>query len=71
MISYGVWSDAAGGFIDTDNYSMGSAENARAYWIDQGEDSDDLTILEMCEYHEEQPRTGCEGCEYDDEGNDQ
>jgi hypothetical protein len=72
-INYGVWSEAAGGFISTDNFSMGSAENEMAWLIEQGEDPDDLTVIEMCEEHRdaEQPRDGCEMCaDEDDEEED-
>ena len=62
MSDWGVWSDAAGGFIETQTWSPTAAEEARRVWIVKGEDADDLSVLPICPQHEEQPRDTCEEC---------
>lgn len=62
MIEYGIWSDLAGGLIDG-QMSKASAETERLRLIaEDGEEADDLKVVELCEQHEEQPKEGCEDC---------
>lgn len=76
---HGIWSDAAGGFIDSGLYTDVQIEQALADFIAQGEDADDLKALAFCEDHrdEEQPAIGCELCadeeveDDEDEGDDE
>lgn len=71
MREFGIWSDAAGGFIDYGYATVESAQPAVEDFIAAGEDADDLKVLEICQEHrdEEQPAQGCEFCnaEPDDE----
>jgi hypothetical protein len=40
-----------------------SAEKERLRLIaEDGEEADDLKVVELCEHHEEQPKYGCEEC---------
>jgi hypothetical protein len=67
MAEYGIWSQGAGGFAETQFWSAGEAETTRAALIADGEDADDLEVLPVCPDHAEQPATGCEECEDQDE----
>lgn len=59
---YGIWSDLAGGFIDG-QMSAERAEQERDRLVaEDGEEADDLKVVELCEQHEEQPKDGCEEC---------
>lgn len=64
MREYGIWSAAAGGFIDYGYATPEAAQPAVAALVEQDEDADDLKVLEMCQEHrdEEQPADGCESC---------
>jgi hypothetical protein len=72
MTEYGIFSEAAGGCIYAPCYSAQEAEQERDRMVsEEGEEVEDLTILELCPDHEEQPKNGCEECaegEADDEG---
>lgn len=62
MTEYGIWSDLAGGLIDG-QMSKESADKERLRLItEDGEEADDLKVVELCEYHEEQCKDGCEEC---------
>lgn len=63
MIEYGVWSDAAGGFIETGLWSDVEAQQALFAQIRAGEDPGDLDVLPVCPDHEEQPARSCEECD--------
>lgn len=67
MTEYGIFSDAAGGCIYAPCHSPEEAERERARLISEGEESDDLTVMEMCPDHldEEQPKANCEDCAID------
>lgn len=58
---WGIWSEFAGGFIFAPCYSTNEAAYERQILIENGEEAEDLTILELCTVHEEQPKHGCEG----------
>lgn len=62
MTEHGIWSDLAGGLI-AGQMSKAGAENERLRLIaEDGEETDDLKVVELCEQHEEQPKEGCEEC---------
>lgn len=62
MTEYGIWSDLAGGLIDG-QMSEETADAERLRLIaEDGEEADDLKVVELCEHHEEQPKYGCEKC---------
>jgi len=63
MTEYGIFSEAAGGCIYAPCCSTGEAETERQRLIaEDGEEPDDLTVVELCPDHEEQPKNGCEEC---------
>lgn len=73
MIEHGIWSDLAGGLIDG-QMSKETADAERLRLIaEDGEEADDLKVVELCEQHEEQPKEGCEDCvaEWEDEESDE
>jgi hypothetical protein len=60
MIEYGIWSDASGGFIET---QLWSEEQAKARIAELGDEApEDAQVLEICAEHEEQPARSCEEC---------
>lgn len=59
---YGIWSDAAGGFIETQMRSPREAAEARDALVADGEETSDLKVLEICPDHEDQPKAACEEC---------
>lgn len=63
---HGVWSDAAGGFVETGLYLPSQVDEAVARLVGQGEDRDDLTVLAICPDHEERPAQQCEDCDGED-----
>lgn len=64
---YGIFSESAGGCIYAPCYSPEEANRERDRLIaDVGEEADDLTVLELCPEHEEQPKHGCEECADED-----
>lgn len=67
---HGVWSDAAGGFVDTQLYGQASMRESLNALIAQGEDPEDLRVLAICPEHEEQPVDTCGECLADDEDED-
>lgn len=75
-IEYGIWSDAAGGFIATALYNEEQCAKELAALIagnaqTGGEDPADLQVLQICSQHEEQPANGCEECEEEDQEEDE
>lgn len=74
-ITYGAWSEGAGGFVYT-----GDCATEVANWaadelrrLAKDDDTDTMQILAICPDHEEQPKDGCEECgtegeEGEDEG---
>ena len=70
-ITYGAWSEGAGGFV----YSGDCATEVANWAADElrqlakDDDTDTIQILAMCPDHDEQPKNGCEECgsEGDDE----
>lgn len=67
----GIWSDAAGGFIDAGLYSEDEAEAAIVSLVADGETQGDLSVIEVCPEHQEQPKDGCEECAADDDDDEQ
>lgn len=63
MTTYGIWSEAAGGFIETDLRKSG-IDASLNHWVSQGEDPEDLEAKEVCADHPEQPADACEECEW-------
>lgn len=58
MVEYGLFNDEGmveGGFR--------SLEEAREAIWDRYDEDDELSVLEVCPDHEEQPMYGCEECE--------
>lgn len=58
MVEYGLFNDEGmveGGFR--------SLEEAREAIWDRYDEDDELSVLEVCPDHEEQPKYGCEECE--------
>jgi hypothetical protein len=73
MVEYGIWSDAADGFISaglTEAEAPGELDRLVA---DDGEDRDDLEVLRVCPEpgHEEEPADGCAECEAEAEDEDE
>jgi hypothetical protein len=64
---HGVWSDAAGGFVDTQLYGQASMREALDALIAQGEDPEDLKVLAICPEHEEQVADTCDECLAEDD----
>lgn len=69
-ITYGAWSERAGGFINS-----GDCATEVANWaadelrtLAEEDDTDTIQIFAICPDHEEQPKNGCEEC--DAEGDD-
>lgn len=62
-IEFGIWSDAAGGIVESQMHSPQEAAARLAELVADGEDADDLKVVPMCEDHEEQPKYGCEECD--------
>lgn len=68
-LTYGAWSEGAGGFI----YSGDCATEAANYAADElrtlakDDDTDTIQILAVCPDHEEQPKNGCEDCNTTDD----
>lgn len=63
-ITYGAWSEGAGGFVYT-----GDCATEVANWaadelrrLAKEDDTDTIQILAVCPDHEEQPKNGCEEC---------
>jgi hypothetical protein len=59
---YGIWSEAAGGFIETQLHSPRAGAEARDALVEDGEERSDLKVLEICPDHEDQPKATCEEC---------
>lgn len=64
-ITYGAWSEGAGGFV----YSGVDCATDAANWaadelreLAKEDDTDKFEILAICPDHEEQPKNGCEEC---------
>ncbi|NUO43746.1 MAG: hypothetical protein HOV82_17120 [Streptomyces sp.] len=63
-ITYGAWSEGAGGFV----YSGDCATEVANWAADElrklakDDDSDKFEVLAMCPDHDEQPKDGCEEC---------
>lgn len=62
MTEYGIWSDLAGGLIDGQMSKAGAEKERLRLIAKDGEEADDLKVIELCEQHEEQPKEGCEEC---------
>lgn len=60
MNEQGIWSDAAGGFIETGIYGDDDAAARLESWRAEGED--DAEIKAVCPDHEEQPADSCQDC---------
>jgi hypothetical protein len=67
-ITYGAWSEGAGGFVYT-----GDCATEVANWaadelrrLAKDDDTDTIQILAICPDHEEQPKDGCEECNTED-----
>jgi hypothetical protein len=63
-VTYGAWSEGAGGFVYT-----GDCATEVANWaadelrtLAKDDDTDTIQILAICREHEEQPANGCEEC---------
>lgn len=64
-VTYGAWSEGAGGFV----YSGADCATDAANWaadelrrLAKDDDTDTIQILAICREHEEQPANGCEEC---------
>lgn len=71
-ITYGAWSEGAGGFVYT-----GDCATEVANWaadelrtLAKDDDTDTIQILAICPDHEEQPKNGCEECGTEDTNDD-
>lgn len=69
-VTYGAWSEGAGGFV----YSGADCATDAANWaadelrqLAKDKDTDTIQILAICREHEEQPANGCEDCNTEDE----
>jgi hypothetical protein len=58
VTEYGIWSNGAGGFIETGIYDLDEANAA----LDEWPPEEEAEVLEICSEHEEQPAIGCEEC---------
>lgn len=63
MVEYGIWTDADGGFSEV-QMSRSQADARLVELIAEDPDNaDDLSVVELCGDHEEQPAVGCEECD--------
>jgi hypothetical protein len=66
MQEYGIWTASDGGFVETGFYSDFSAQERLGEYISEDPaNADDLSVVEICPDHEEQPKYGCQECESD------
>jgi hypothetical protein len=63
-MTYGAWSEGAGGFVYIDDCATEVANYAanELRRLAKGGDTDNFQILVICPDHEEQPKNGCEEC---------
>lgn len=66
MTEYGIWSDAAGGFVDTGLYTRTEMNKALDEHRSNGDDT--ARIRRLCPDHAdlEQPADACEDCAAED-----
>jgi hypothetical protein len=67
LIEYGIWSDQAGGMIESGLYGP-DAEIALTRWLSEGET--DVELIPVCQHHDEQPANHCELCEENESEDD-
>lgn len=79
MDEYGIWSDLAGGFIETDFHDEAGKAEAQEQIDDAckgfGGDLDPdeavaCSVIRICPDHEEQPADGCEECDADEDSDE-
>lgn len=69
-ITYGVWSEGAGGFVFSGVDCAAEAANWAADELRQlakDDDTDKFEVLAICREHGDQPANGCEDCNTEDE----
>lgn len=77
MNRWGVWTDGDGGFLTDACHTEAEAAGIRDDMIDaarqQGDADDaadmaaDLTVIRMCDDHDDQPDAGCDECDTEDD----
>lgn len=71
-ITYGAWSEGAGGFVYTGDCATEVANWAadELQTLAKDDDTDTIQILAICPDHDEQPKNGCEECGTEDTNDD-
>lgn len=69
MVEYGLFNelDRTEGCFEAGMYSVDMAAARRQEYIAQGEDPEDITVEELCPYHEGWAKNGCEQCIEEDD----
>jgi hypothetical protein len=69
VVEYGLFNelDRTEGCFEADLYSREAADTRRLEYIAQGEDPEDITVEELCPYHEGHAKNGCEQCIEEDD----
>ena len=63
-IEFGIWTENDGGFVETGIYSKEEGEKRLVEYLEADIDNvGDLTLVEICPDHEEQPKNGCDECD--------
>jgi len=68
MAEWGIWTANDGGFVETQLYSESAADHALQRWVDEAAEDDkadvldDLSVVRICDDHEEQPLESCDEC---------
>jgi hypothetical protein len=67
MQEYGIWTASDGGFVETGFYGedgeAAANERLEEYIAEDIDNLSDLSVVEICPDHEEQPKYGCQECE--------
>lgn len=67
-IEFGIWTENDGGFVETGIYSKEEGEKRLVEYFEEDADNvGDLTLVEICPDHEEQPKDGCDECNADED----
>lgn len=67
MIILGIWTENGGGFCAGPFHSRPEADEHLTHLLEVSEDVEadraDLSVIEMCPDHDEQPKDDCEECD--------
>ncbi|WP_020142314.1 hypothetical protein [Terracoccus sp. 273MFTsu3.1] len=60
---WGIWTENDGGFIEAQIYSTEQGEARLVEYFEEDPDNvGDLSLVEICPDHEQQPKDACEEC---------